>query len=425
MSSMSYRRQRLFNFLLIIVVFVAAALYARPGGPDFNLKKWHRELRLHKGLDLVGGAQLVYQLQNNSGQSDTEAVDQVVEVMRLRVDALGVSEPVIQKAVIGTSPAIIVELPGIADPATARATIGDTAQLTFQTISGGVVVTGKDVKKASVVFDPTTQKPQVQLQFNPEGTAAFAQATAANIGQPILIVLDTRVISAPTVQTAITDGNAVITGIGDGAPSRTAAIAEVTKLARQINSGALPVPVKLVQERSVGATLGQDTVRNSIFAGIIGFTVIMLLMVVLYGWAGVVTSFTLIIYGLLMVLLIQAIPITVTLAGIAGFILSLGVTVDANVLIYERVREELRQGVEMHQALRHGFNKAWDSIRDANLSSVITASILFWFGTGPIRGFAVILILGVAVGIFCAVTLNRIIMEYLSITRFASKLVRP
>jgi len=422
---MSYRQKRLINFLLVIIVFVAAAVYARPGGPDFKLGKWQREIRLHKGLDLVGGAQLVYQLQNSSGQSDAEALDQVVEVMRLRVDALGVSEPVIAKAIIGTSPAIIIELPGIADPATARATIGDTAQLTFQTIDGVVAVSGKDVKQASVSFDQTTQAPQVQLQFNPEGTAAFAQATAANIGQPILIVLDNRIISAPTVQTAITDGNAVITGIGDGAPSRTAAITEVTKLARQINSGALPVPVKLVQERSVGATLGQSTVRNSIFAGAIGFGVIMALMIILYGWAGVVTSFTLVIYGLLMVLLIQAIPITVTLAGIAGLILSLGVTVDANVLIYERVKEELRHGIEMRQALRHGFTKAWNSIRDANLSSVITASILFWFGTGPIRGFAVILILGVAVGIFCAVTLNRIIMEYLSVTKFANKLVRP
>lgn len=420
-----HRRKRLFNFLLVIVLFVAAAAYARPGGPDFNLKKIHRELRLHKGLDLVGGAQLVYQLQNTSGQSDTEALDQVVEVMRLRVDALGVSEPVIQKATIGTDPAIIVELPGISDPATARATIGDTAQLTFQTIQGETVITGKDVKKATVIFDQTTQEPQVQLQFNPEGTAAFAKATAANIGQPILIVLDNQIISYPTVQAAITDGNAVITGIGKSAPNRTAAISEVTKLTRQINSGALPVPVKLVQERTVGATLGQNTVRNSIFAGTIGFIVIMLLMIILYGWAGVVTSFTLVIYGLLMVLLIQAIPITVTLAGIAGLILSLGVTVDANVLIYERVREELRHGAEIRLALRHGFTKAWDSIRDANLSSVITAVILFWFGTGPIRGFAVILILGVIVGIYCAVTLNRIIMEYLSVTKIAGKLVRP
>lgn len=422
---MNYRQQRLVNFMLVIVVFVAAFIYAKPGGPDFTVGKWQRELRLHKGLDLVGGAQLVYQLQNTSGQSDTEALDQVVEVMRLRVDALGVSEPVIQKATIGTDPAVIIELPGIADPATARATIGETAQLAFVTTSGETVVSGSDVKKASVGFNQTTNEPEVQLQFNDSGTAAFAQATAANIGQPIFIVLDTTVISAPTVQNAITDGNAIITGIGTNATSRAAAIAEVTKLARQINSGALPVPVKLVQERSVGATLGQDIVRNSIFAGAVGFVVIMLFMIILYGLAGVVTSFTLVLYGLFMAILIQAIPITVTLAGIAGFILSLGVTVDANVLIYERVREELRHGTDMRHALRNGFTKAWDSIRDANLSSVITALILFWFGTGPIRGFAVILLLGVAVGIYCAVTLNRIIMDYLSVTRIADKLIRP
>lgn len=420
---MTHRQRRLINFLLVIILFVAAALYARPGGPDFVIGKWNRELRLHKGLDLVGGAQLQYQLENTTDLSDNEALDQVIEVMRLRVDALGVSEPSIQKATIGNDPAIIIELPGIDDPALARATIGETAQLSFQTINGEVAVSGKDVKKASVTFDQTTQEPQVQLQFNEEGTAAFAKATSENVGQPLLIVLDTSLISAPTVQTPITDGNAVITGVGTG-ENRTAAIANATKLARQINSGALPVPVTLVQERTVGATLGQDTVQNSLFAGAIGFVTIMLFMIIIYGWAGVITSFTLMIYGMLMLLLIQAIPITVTLAGIAGLILSLGVTVDANVLIYERVREELRQGTEMRLALRHGFARAWDSIRDANLSSAITAIILFWFGSGPIRGFAVILLLGVIVGIYCAVTLNRIIMDYLSLTKFAHKLVR-
>lgn len=420
----SYQRQRLIQFVLVILLCVGAIFYARPGGADLKIGKWQRELRLHKGLDLVGGAQLVYQLENTSGQTQAEAIDQVVEVMRLRVDSLGVSEPLIQKANIGNDAAIIVELPGIADVSTARATIGDTAQLSFLTSDGKVVVGGKDVKKASVVFDQTTNEPQVSLQFNDTGTAAFAKATSENVGKPIYILLDNTIVSAPTVETAITNGNAVITHVGQNASSQAAAIAEATKLARQINSGALPVPVKLVQERTVGATLGQNTVRNSIFAGFVGFAVIELFMIILYGWAGLVTAFTLVLYGALMIFIIQYIPITVTLAGIAGLILSLGVTVDANVLIYERVREELRHNVEPRIAVRHGFTKAWSSIRDANLSSVITATILFWFGTGPIRGFAVILIIGVIVGIFCAVTLNRIIMEYLITTKAASRLVR-
>lgn len=418
------RKSYFLKLVLLFILFGVFLFYTLPGSPDLKVGKFTREMRLHKGLDLVGGSQLTYTVDTTNYDGETkDAVDQVIETMRLRVDALGVSEPNLQTTTLNGQDAIIIELPGIASTDQARQIIGETAQLAFYTINGDEVLSGQDVERASVVFDQTTNEPQVQLELSSEGGDKFATATAENIGQPIIIALDSTPISAPTVQQAITNGRAVITGVGQGLPIRDA-VEEVRTLTNQINSGALPVPVHLEEERTVGASLGAATVRHSIFGGLLGFVAILIFMMVNYGLSGFVSAITLVMYGVLMLFAIQFIPITVSLAGIAGIVLSLGVTIDANILILERAREEVRAGKEPALAIRNGFKRAWESIRDANVSSAITAAILFWFGTGPIRGFALILIMGVVLGVISAVNINRVIINYLSTTRLKDKLVK-
>lgn len=415
------RKQRFFKFVLLIFLFGVTLLFAIPGGPDLKVGKWHKPLKLHKGLDLVGGTQLVYQLDTANYQAGNQvALERAIEIIRLRIDALGVAEPIIQTTTLGGKPAIIVELPGINDTSTARDTIGQTAQLSFLTTDGNVVLTGAEVKQASIIYNQITGMPQVQLELNDKGKEAFAQATAANIGKPIFILLDRTIVSNPVVQEAIPNGVASITVGGNDS---AAIFTQVKQLTTQINSGALPVPLELVQERTVGASLGGFTVAKSIFAGLIGFAIIMIFMSTIYGLAGLIAAFTLMIYGFIMLILIQFIPITLTLAGIAGLILTLGITIDANVLIFERIREERREEIDSARAISDGYKRAWNSIRDANISSIITAIILFQLGTGPIKGFALILILGIVVGLFTAVTCTRIIINFFILTKIKDRLI--
>ncbi len=416
------RKKYFSQFVLFWVIFIIALFVNLPISNGFKIGNWQKDLKLHKGLDLVGGTQLVYELKTEGyAGSQDEATSRASEVIRLRVDALGVAEPVIQSTKINGNAAILVELPGIDDTDLARDIIGQTAQLLFMTTDGEVVLTGNEVVDASPTFDQTTNQPNVRLELNAEGGEAFAKATEANIGQPIFILLDNQIISNPVVQEKIPNGVATIT-IGE--QNRTEAVKTVNQLTTQINSGALPVPMELVEERTVGASLGQESVRQSIFAGIVGFTGLLLFMIVVYGLSGLVAVLSLILYTFIMFFFIQLIPITLTLAGIAGIILTLGVTVDANILTFERMKEEVREGKDMSFAVKEGAKRAWSSIRDANYSSLITAVILFYFGTGPIKGFALILIVGVLVGIFSAIYMTRILLNFLLMTRFKDKLIK-
>jgi protein-export SecD/SecF family membrane protein len=403
--------------LLIILMVVLLINFDRPGGPNIKIGSWEREMTLHKGLDLVGGSHLVFALDtSNYSGNKTEALSQVEEIMRLRVDALGVSEPILQRTTVGDENAIIVELPGIDDTAKARSVIGQTAQLMFIDPNGQTVLTGADVDRADVTFNQTTNQPQVQLTLKESGKIAFATATKNNVGQPIYIILDDQLISAPTVNEEIPNGIAIISGIGDG-QTRAEAAAEVRQLTRQINSGALPVPVQLVEEQTVGATLGGNVVRHTIAAGVVAFLAICVFLILVYGLAGIVTSLTLVVYALLMLFFIQFIPITMTLAGLAALILSFGSAVDANILTFSRLKEELRHQSDPELAVRQAFERAWSSVRDSNLASVIISLVLLWFGTGPIRGFALILLLGVAMAIFSALYVSRHLLTYLARTR--------
>jgi len=375
------------------------------------------------GLDLQGGTHLVLQadMSKAPGQDAAEVLKGVIQVLERRVNAYGVAEPVIQSQ---GSDRVIVELPGVKDIEEAKKLIGQTAQLDFReydqatgqwkvalaTGLGGQekALTGKFFRpNAQVVFESRTNQPQVAFEFDDEGAQMFEQLTRRLIGKPLGIFLDNQVISAPTVQ-AVISRNGVITGMR---------LQEARTLAIQLNAGAVPVPITIVEERTVDATLGSDSVRKSIIAGEIALLVVALFMIMYYRLPGLVATVALGVYTVTTLAIFMLIPVTLTLAGIAGFILSIGMAVDANILIFERMKEELRSGRSMASALDVGFARAWTSIRDSNVSTLITCAILFWFGAtfgaSIIQGFALTLALGVLVSMFTAITVTRTFLRAL------------
>ncbi len=272
-------------------------------------------------------------------------------------------------------------------------------------------LSGQHLKRADVQFDQTTSEPQVVLSFNDEGSTLFAEITKKNIGKQVAIFLDGSPISAPVVQQEITGGQAVISG--------GFAIDEAKELAQNLNSGALPVPIKLVSQQNIGATLGELALQKSFVGGIIGFIALIIFMVGSYRVPGVLAVCALAIYSVIVMSIFKLIPVTLTLAGIAGFILSIGMAVDANVLIFERMREEKAAGKSKTQALEDGFKRAWLSIRDSNISSIITCIILAWFGTSLVKGFAITLAIGILVSMFSAISITRTFLRLVARSRFA------
>lgn len=414
------RRNLWISLALIIIVTGLAVLVDWPTGPNISIGKYFKEIKVHEGLDLQGGTHLVYELDTSKiGQKDIQSASQsVVNVIDRRINGLGVSEPVIQTGKIGDKQTVIIELPGISDVNEAINLIGKTAQLKFKeqdtqkieagtTIEGGSTIggfkdtelTGANLRRADVQFDQSTGEPQVSIQFDTEGAKMFADITKRNLQKPVAIELDGQIISAPTVQSVIDNGEAIITGKFD--------IKEVKKLALELNAGALPVPIKLIEQRNVGATLGSESVQKSLTAGLIGLALIALFMIAYYKLPGAIAVVALVIYSLITLALFKLIPVTLTLAGIAGFILSIGMAVDANILIFERTKEELAQGKSMGLAFEEGFKRAWTSIRDSNISSLMTAAILYYGTTGVVRGFAVTLALGIIISLFTAITVSR------------------
>jgi preprotein translocase subunit SecD len=373
-----------------------------------------RDLNFKLGLDLQGGTHLVYDA-DTSKVADADKQQAVLATknnIERRINLLGVSEPLIQVSNSANQYRLIIELPGVKDVTDAINTIGQTAQLEFllpKTATPSSTadfvptdLTGKDLRIAQVQFNggnQTTGSPSIGLEFTPEGGTKFAKITRENTGRQLAIFLDGRPLTAPVIQQEISDGKAVITG--------KFTIDEAKRLTIQLNAGALPVPIKIVEQRTVGATLGSESIARSLFAGIIGYFVVLLFMLANYGLKGLLADIALTIYILLSLAIFKLIPITLTLAGIAGFILSVGMAVDANILIFERIKEEIRWGRPKRAALELGFHRAWTSVRDSNVSSLITASILFWFGTGSVRGFALTLIVGIAVSLFTSITITR------------------
>jgi preprotein translocase subunit SecD len=424
------RKGLYFKFLLILLLAAAAAYIVHPQGSKISLKpvkiNFEKQYDLKLGLDLQGGTHLVYEgdLKDIPEDVRSQAMESARDVIERRVNAFGVSEPLVQ---VSGDNRIIVDLAGISDINEAINLIGQTPFLEFREENpnppevvpneqGEVVVdadqvflptglTGKEFERAVLEFDPNTGVPQITLQFNDEGTKKFAEITQRNINRRVAIFLDDQIISAPTVQNAITDGRAIITG--------QFTLPEAKELVTRLNSGALPVPIKLISQQNVGATLGLLSVKESIAAGLIGFAVIALFMIIYYRLPGFIAVISLAIYVLLSLALFKIFGFTLTLAGIAGFILSIGMAVDANILIFERMKEELRKGKTLNQAIEDGFNRAWLSVRDSNVSSLITTFILGYFGSSIIRGFAITLGLGILLSMFTAITITRTFLRLL------------
>ncbi len=463
-------QQRDLSLLMIIILLVGIAAWTvwpdNPGlriqfGP-FNIS---RDIRVHTGLDLQGGMQVVLEADLPPGtQLEADSMQAAGAVVENRVNALGVAEPLVQLAGANR---IVVELPGIKDPELAIATLRETGLLEFvdagtiflapgtevrtsfrETGVVGLVtptleptaspeatpevassdqvtptpeasptpaprifqtiITGRHLKTALVGQDEYS-RPQINFELTAEGAQIFADHTRANIGTYLAIVMDGEVISCPRIESAIPDGSGRITG--------EFKLEEARSIVIQLRYGALPVPLKVIESRSVGPTLGQESVASSTRVGIIGVFVVLVFMLVYYRLHGVVADLALLIYALITFALFKLIPVTLTLPGMAGFLFSVGTAVDANILIFERMKEELRQGKRFSSAIQAGFDRAWTSIRDSNLSTFITCGILYWFGSNfgasIVKGFAVTLFIGVLISMFTAITVTRTFIRVL------------
>ncbi|MFA5070106.1 MAG: protein translocase subunit SecD [Patescibacteria group bacterium] len=545
---MSIRRKVWLTFSGIILLAVLAGLLDYPKGPNIKIGSYFKEIKVHLGLDLSGGTRLVYQADTaNIAEADkASALDGVRDVIERRINAFGVSEPVIQTNKSGENWRVTVELPGITDISQAIKLIGETPLLEFkeeapaavlsdeqkkeiedynkqakekalgmlaealksgadfaalaseysedpgskdqggdlgffgegemvaefnevafskavkgvvypelvETVYGYHIIlktdekvtdgkkevrashililkkseadyqtgeayvetglSGQQLQRAFVEFDQNTGAPSVGLEFNDEGKKLFSDITERNINKIVAIYLDGSPISLPTVNSKITEGTAVITG--------NFTLTEAKTLAQRLNSGALPVPITLISQQNIGATLGKISVQKSLFAGLLGLFSVAFFMIIFYRLPGLLSVLALIIYSLVALAIFKLWPVTMTLAGVAGFILSIGMAVDANVLIFERMKEELEAGKPLDLAIEDGFKRAWLSIRDSNVSSIITCIILAWFGTSLIKGFAITLAIGIFVSMFSAITVTRTFLRLMVGPRLSSHL---
>jgi len=414
-------------YIIIGVIFILAFFAGNLVYPQLLKLRNFPQIPFKLGLDLQGGSHLVYEADLSSIEKAecSSAMQGLRDVIERRVNLFGVQEPIVQTQEARGHYRLIVELAGIIDPAEAIKMIGQTPFLEFKepkenyqeilsnnqkVIESGegeiedpyqaTALTGKYLKKAELGFDQTaTYKSLVLLQFDDEGSKIFEDLTSRNVGKPLAIYIDGLPISAPIVQETISGGKAQITG--------DFTIEEAKVLVRNLNAGALPVPIKLISQQSVGPTLGKISLEKSLKAGILGFLAIILFMIFFYRLPGILSALALGIYAVVVLSLFKLIPVTLTLAGIGGVILSIGMAIDANILIFSRMREELRGGKSFAQSVEDGFNRAWPAIRDGNLTTLIVAVILFSFGTSFIKGFALTLSLGILISMLSAIFITK------------------
>lgn len=432
------------RWIIPILILLGLAIYINlPNHPGIKIGNYQREIKTQLGLDLVGGVQALMEADLPADVEVTQENMQTArQIIENRVNGLGVSEAVVQLA---GDRRILVELPGQTDPEGALSTIKDTALLEFvdfgdlsaQEVSLRIntiiqtdykisdeeieslnssssdpifhtVMTGAAIKQVGVTKN-ALGKFLVAFELTPEGAQIFQEYTRNNTGKILAIVLDNEVISAPRIEEPITGGRGTISG--------NFTYDSASNLAIQLRYGSLPVPLKVVQTETIGPTLGEDSLDQSLVAGIIGLAVVMLFMALYYRLPGLIADLALLLYALLTFALYRWIPVTLTLPGIAGFVLSIGVAVDANVLIFERMKEEIRAGASIRKAISLGWERAWPSIRDSNISTLITSAILFWFGStfgaSIVKGFSLTLAIGVLVSLFTAVTATRTFLHLL------------
>jgi len=438
-------RSRLWLRLLIVLIVVLAAFqvsFEPVRFAGFSPRLQVPQPRVRLGLDLQGGSYIVLEARSTPAVRVTpEKVDDAMRIIQNRIDQLGVSEPTLQRS--GDN-RIIVELPGIQDPERAIELIGKTALLEFvdtgatQLPHGArwspdgktvtlpppakplplpkkVILTGAALADATASFDQDTSAPIVNFQFQGAGAKTFEDFTAQHVGRYLTIVLDNEVISSPVIRDRITGGRGQISG-------GFADLTEARDLAVLLRGGALPVPVEPVERRSVGPTLGRDSLDTTLRAGVIAAAMVLLFMLLLYGVPGFLADVALAIYGLLLLAALVALNATLTLPGIAGFILTVGMAIDANILIFERIKEELRSGKTLRSAIQSGWTRAFSAIMDSNVTTIIGALVLFALGTGPVKGFAVTLAIGVMISLFSAIWITRILVDAASTTALTSRM---
>ena len=436
------------SLILSLIVIAVSIWLDQPNHSGINVGSINRDISTRLGLDLIGGIQTLLEADVSTNETVTaEAMNTARNIVERRVNGLGVTEAVVQLA---GDRRIVVELPGVDDPEEAVATIKGTALLEFVDFSavpqqqaielvgtqiqtdfgltetslseltdlpanGGIrlgpngvpvfntVMTGAELNNAFASQIQVTGESVVSFELTDEGAQIFADFTTANVGEILAIVLDKEVISVPQINSPITEGAGIIEG--------NFTIESANQLAVQLGYGALPVPLRVVETRIVGPTLGQDSLQKSLVAGAVGISIVMLFMVLYYRLPGFVAILSLLAYGSIILALFRTIPVTLTLAGIAGLMLGTGSTLDANILIYERLKEELRAGKSLRNALELCWDRAWPSIRDSNIATIITSLILLWFGSTfgatVVQGFALTLLLGVGVSLFTAITVTR------------------
>lgn len=398
------------------------------------------------GLDLSSGVRLTYLADTKAipGSEVNDSLAVLREVIERRVNAFGVTEPVVQieSGVLSKENKLLVELPGLTDVNQALQLIGQTPTLEFvlqrdasstetmaivaakqqyqNDIQAGrtpeispllfedenfkrIGLDGKHLKNAQLVFDPTTGKPQVSIEWDDVGKALFATTTANNIGKRLGIILDNNMVSAPTIQSAITDGKAVITGIGDST--------EAKQLASRLKTGALPVPITIASSEVIQPLLGAQALNAGLLAAFYGFLIIAILMILWYRLPGLFGVISLLTYVVVVLSIFKLLPVTLSAAAIAGFLISIGLAIDGNILIFERLKEELNRGKNLLEALEEGFDRAWTSVRDSHTASIIVSIILYFIGTSVVKGFALTLFIGVVVSLFTNVFVTRVLLR--------------
>lgn len=443
---MNIKNRIRFTVLAILVVAIAAAFFVYPLAWDKMVQKINifspvkipqfTKVPFKLGLDLAGGTRLGYlaDVSKVTGQDAGSAMSGLKDVIERRVNLFGVSEPVIEVEHAISEWRLIVELAGIKDISQAIKLIGETPYLEFKEQRDEVEtkkilneqkagnkdfltadpyfkptnLSGKYITGAKVEFDKNTYQPTVSVQFNGEGAKIFEELTTRNVNKQLGIYLDGLPISAPVVRETIAGGSAVISG--------KFTLNEAKKLTERLNAGALPVPIKLISQDSVGASLGQNSLDKSVKAGLLGFLAVAIFMILYYRLPGLVAIGALLIYAALVLAIFKLVPVTLTLAGVAGFILSIGMAVDANILIFERMKEEVRAGKNLGLAIDNGFIRAWPSIRDSNISTLITTAVLYYFTTSVVKGFALTLGIGVIVSMFSAIFVTRSLLKLFSIS---------
>lgn len=416
---------------------------------NFGISKWHfqktfslpgiewslgplsfrRDLEIKQGLDLQGGTQIVLeaQIQDVPESERTGALESAKTVISRRIDLYGISESVVQTAKNKDAYRLIVELPGVTDANEAKTLIGQTAKLEFWEMPQDhppagpesqqprqeprpTDLTGQDLQKATVEFDQQSGQPVVSLVFTDEGREKFAEITKRNVGQRVGIYLDGAPLTVPVVKVPITDGRAIISGDME--------VKDAKQLVISLNAGALPVGLTIVKETNIGATLGKESISASVRAGLTGLMAVAVFMIIVYRKLGIIADSALIIYGLITLAVYKLFPITLTLPGVAGFLLSIGMATDANILIFERLKEELARGLPLRAAVELGFGRAWDSIKDANITTLLVAFILynpfewqFLNTSGMVRGFALTLTIGILISLFTGIVVSRTLIR--------------